>query len=94
MTTCYTYFQDCVDAEYNEAQNYQGKLDEYAEYAEKRIGKYCEFVAYAYLDGIKSAKELFDKLGLRTIHAYAIQGDYNDFVFEYDENEMNQREEY
>ena len=90
MTTCYDYFKDCDDKNYYETQRYKGMMDEYAAYAEKKLGQYCEFVAYAYLDGIKSAKETFDKLGLRLIHAYAIQSDFNDFVFEYDEKERNE----
>ena len=92
MTVGYEFFQDCIEKDWEEKQSYLGKLDTYANYAEKLIGNYAEFVAYAYLDGVKSAKELFKKLGLKAIHAYAIQNDYNDFVFEYDEHEVNQKE--
>lgn len=91
MTTCYHFFRDCIDEDFD-TKNYQNKLDEYAEYAEKKIGQHSEFVAYAYLDDVDSAKKLFQKLGLRAIHAYAIQNDYNDFVFEYEENEVYQQD--
>ncbi len=85
MSVSRDFFQDCVDQEYHEKCQYESLMYEYKDAAIAKIGNHAEFVAYAYLDGIKSAKQLFDKLGLKTIHAYAIQEDLNDFIFEYDE---------
>ena len=90
MSIYLEYIKDLQDQEQHEIDQYVKLMTEYAEYAIKKIGNHAEFVAYAYLDGVKSAKELFEKCGLRAIHAYAIQDDYNDFVFEYDEKERNQ----
>ena len=92
MTTCYEFFKDCIDEDYETTQKYKGMMDEYASHAERLLGKYSEFVAYAYLDGVKSAKELFQKTGLRAIHAYAIQNDFTEFEMEYDIYEKNEVE--
>lgn len=90
MTTYYEFFKDCMDEEHYNTQKYKGMMDEYASYAERLLGKYAEFVAYAYLDGVNSAKEIFEKTGLRAVHAYAIQSDFTEFEMEYDTYERNE----
>jgi len=90
MTTCYGFFKDCEDQDYATTQMYVGMMDEYASHAERLLGKHAEFVAYAYLDGLKSAKETFENCGLRAIHAYAVQNDFTEFEMEYDTYERNE----
>ncbi len=90
--TSYEFYQDVIDADHREREHYKGLMHEYAEIAERKLGQYCEFVAYSYLDGIKTAKAVFEKFGLRAIHAYAIQSHLNDFIMEYDEVEKNDRD--
>jgi hypothetical protein len=92
MTTCYEFFKDCEDQDFATTQMYQGMMDEYASHAERLLGKYAEFVAYAYLDGVKSAKDLFRENGLRSVHAYAIQSDFTEFEMEYDTYEKNEQD--
>lgn len=86
----YEFFQDCVDEENLAKGKYQDFMYEYGDYAALRLGEYFKCVAWAYLEGCKYAKEVFEKKGLKIIHAYAIENALNDFIFEYDENERNE----
>ena len=93
MTTSLDFFKDCIDEEFDLTQQYQSMMFEYASHAERILGKYAEFVAYAYCDDVKSAVQTFEKLGLKAAHAYAVLQDFTEFELEYDTWERNENEQ-
>lgn len=94
MSALINFFQDCIDSDHREKDYYLGLMETYYDEAKKKIGDNCEFVGYAFTEGLKSAKELFDKLGLRRIHGYALISHLNDFIMEFDEYESNASSQY
>ena len=83
-------FYDYREHADNEHYQYEKLMIEFEEEATKKIGEYAECICEAYLDGCKKAAQVFKKLGLRPIHAYAIQNDFSDFIFEYDAKEASE----
>jgi hypothetical protein len=91
-------YQEHVNCEKDEYENRMLSFDKEAIEAFKKdikcddfsIDTYALCISYAFLDGCGHARNLFKKLGLRTIHAYAIHQSLNDFIQEYDEKERNE----
>lgn len=90
-------YQEHMQYEKNEYENRMYDFEKEATDAFKtdmkcndfNVDTYALCVSYAFLDGCGHAKNLFKRLGLRTIHAYAIHQNLNDFIQEYDEKEMS-----
>ena len=85
-------FKEFQDEVFEQERQYENLMIDYARYAAEKIGVYAECVAEAYLDGLKTAHKVFDKLGLSRVHAYAIEEQLACFIMEYDETEVNERD--
>lgn len=73
---------------------YWDKMCDYAYDTAKKFGsefayEVAQCVAIQFTDGDLLAKQIFKKLGLREVHAWAIQHEYKPFCASYDETEMN-----
>lgn len=85
-------FREYQDELFEQERYYENLMIEYSEYAAKKIGDYANCVAEAYLDGLKTAHEIFKKFGLNRVHAYAIQEEFACFIMEYDETEVKEQD--
>lgn len=62
----------------------------YAIEANKYIQHYHEIIAEAYIQGCRKAEALFDKHGLKMVHAFALLDDLKEFIAEFEENERTE----
>lgn len=83
--TPHEMFEDWRDELQEMGRKYENEMYLYNLEATKKLGRFALCIAEAYLEGIKSAEEIFDKFDLKDIHAYAIKEDLNHFVVEFDE---------
>jgi hypothetical protein len=81
---------------------YIDKMVQYADEATKSFSKqlssfnllqeYVDCVAVEYTEGNKSAEMIFDSLGLKEVHAWALQNKFNAFCESFDETEVYDNE--
>lgn len=96
----FDYFKEYADEEHHKREGYRTLMQEYAEHTIRQFSscsfthsaEFAECISNRYLERCESAKLIFDSMGLRDIHAYSMAGSLNDFIDEYDENEMPKRD--
>jgi len=62
----------------------------YAIEAGKYIEHYHEIIAEAYIQGCRKAEALFDKHGLKLVHAFALLDNLKEFTEEFEETERRE----